>query len=123
MEGREEGEDGKGPGRPSTSNTEENVEKIGEIVWKDRRFCIQMIAEMVITDKETVRQIHHDQLNMMKVRAKWSRKTLLKNKTTTGKHFALTSWNESQNNRLCLKMSSYVIKLGFLTRIQKRRDN
>jgi hypothetical protein len=32
IEGREEGEDDERPGRPSTTKTEENVEKISEIV-------------------------------------------------------------------------------------------
>jgi hypothetical protein len=32
---------------------------------------------------------------------------------TAGKTFALTSWKESQNNRMCLKMSSHVMKCGF----------
>jgi hypothetical protein len=36
MESREEVEDNKHPGRPSTSKTEKNVEKISEIVRKDR---------------------------------------------------------------------------------------
>jgi hypothetical protein len=36
MESREKVEDYKCPGRPSTSKTEENVEKIIENVWKDR---------------------------------------------------------------------------------------
>jgi hypothetical protein len=40
MEGREEVEDDERPGHPSTSKTEENVEKISEIVRKDRRLSI-----------------------------------------------------------------------------------
>jgi hypothetical protein len=39
MEGWEEVEDER-PGCPSTSKTEENVEKISEIVWKDRRLSM-----------------------------------------------------------------------------------
>jgi hypothetical protein len=35
MEGREAVEGDERPGRPSTSKTEENVEKTSEIVWKD----------------------------------------------------------------------------------------
>jgi hypothetical protein len=70
MEGRGEVEDDKRPGSPSASKTEENVEKIIEIVWKDRRLSIRMIAEMVNMDREMVRQILHDQMNMRKVCAK-----------------------------------------------------
>jgi transposase len=76
MEDREEVEDDERPGRPSTSKTEENVEKISEIVRKDRRLSIRMISEMVNMDKETVRQIFHDRLNMRKVCAKLVPKNL-----------------------------------------------
>jgi hypothetical protein len=40
------------------------------IVWKDRYLIIRMIAKMVNMDKEMVRQILHDQLNVRKVCAK-----------------------------------------------------
>jgi hypothetical protein len=76
MNGWEEVEEGEHPGCPSTSKTEENVEKISEIVWKDQRLSIRMIAEMVNMDKEMVRQILHDQLNMRKVCAKMVPKNL-----------------------------------------------
>jgi hypothetical protein len=64
MEGREEVEDDESPGRPSASKTEEYVKKISEIVKKDRCLSIRMIAGIVNVDKETVRQILHDQLNI-----------------------------------------------------------
>jgi hypothetical protein len=54
MNVREEVEEDDRPGRPSTSKTEENVEKIGEIIQKDRRLSIRMIAEIVNMDKEMV---------------------------------------------------------------------
>jgi hypothetical protein len=69
-------EDDEHPGRPSTSKTKENIEKISETVWKDRRLSTQMIAEMVNMNKEMVRQILHNQLNMRKVCAKMVPKNL-----------------------------------------------
>jgi histone-lysine N-methyltransferase SETMAR len=69
-EGREDVEDDDRSGRPCTSKTDENVQKVEEIVRNDRRLSIRMIAEMVHIDKETVRQILHDNLNMTKVCAK-----------------------------------------------------
>ena len=69
-EGREDVEDDERSGRPCTSKTDENVQKVEEIVRNDRRLSIRMIAEMVHIDKETVRQILHDNLNMTKVCAK-----------------------------------------------------
>jgi ribosome-binding protein aMBF1 (putative translation factor) len=118
MEGWDKVEDDERPGRPSTSNTEENVEKISKTVRKDRCLSIRMIAEMVNVEKETVRQILHDQLNMRKICAKTVHKTSLRNKKTTRKTFALTSWNESQNSLMNLKMSSHVMKHGIFNTIQ-----
>ncbi|XP_060833661.1 protein GVQW3-like [Rhopalosiphum padi] len=69
-EGREEVEDNQRVGRPCSSKTNDNISKINEIVRKDRRLSIRMIAEMVNINKETVRQILHDELNMTKVCAK-----------------------------------------------------
>ncbi|XP_064486050.1 protein GVQW3-like [Ornithodoros turicata] len=69
-EGWENVEDDERPGRPVTATTEEVVEKINAIVRNDRRLSIPMIAEMVNVDKQPVRQILHEQLNMRKIRAK-----------------------------------------------------
>lgn len=69
-EGREDIEDDPRPGRPRTSKTDDNIEKIGEIVRNDRRRSIRAIAEIANIDKETVRQILHDNLDMKKVCAK-----------------------------------------------------
>jgi hypothetical protein len=49
-EGREElGDD------PSTAKTDANIEKVGEIDWKNRRLSIRAVAELINIDKETVR--------------------------------------------------------------------
>jgi hypothetical protein len=55
---------------------------------------IRMIAKMVNMHKETVGQILHDQLNTRKVCAKKVPKDLNQEQMTTGKTFALTSWND-----------------------------
>jgi hypothetical protein len=111
-------EDVERPGRPSTSKTEENVQKICETVSKDRRLSIRMMAEMVNMDKETSRQILHNQLNMRTVCAKIVPKNLTQEQRENRRTFALASWNESQN-RMSLKMSSHVLKRGFFNTIQK----
>ena len=46
-EGREEVEDDEHPGRPSTSKTDQNIQKISDIVHKDQRLSVRMIADMV----------------------------------------------------------------------------
>jgi transposase len=75
-EGRESTEDDQRPGRPVSISTPQKVAQINEIVRKDRRVSIRMIAETVNADKETVRKILHDELNMKKVCAKLVPKNL-----------------------------------------------
>jgi hypothetical protein len=58
------------PGRPSTSKRDANIEKIGEIVRQNRRLSIRAVAELINTDKETVRLILHNNFNMKKVCSK-----------------------------------------------------
>ena len=61
-ERREEGGDDQRPGRPGTSKTEANV----EIVRQNRRLSIRAVAELINTDKETVRQILRNNFSMKK---------------------------------------------------------
>ena len=44
QDGREDVEDYERPGRPSTSITDENVEKLKEMVMNDRRIIIKEVA-------------------------------------------------------------------------------
>jgi len=63
-EGREEIGDDQRPGRPSTSKTGENIEIVGEIFRQNRRLSIRAVVELINIDKETVRQILHNNFNM-----------------------------------------------------------
>ncbi|GFS78965.1 protein GVQW3 [Trichonephila clavipes] len=85
-DGRQDVEDDSRPGRPSTSKTEENVEKVASLIRSDRRLSIRAIAETVNIDKECVRQILHDNLNMQKVRAKMVPKILTFEQQATRKN-------------------------------------
>jgi len=53
--GREEIGDDQCPGRPSTSKTEANIGKVGEIVRQNPHLSIRAVAELINIDKETVR--------------------------------------------------------------------
>jgi len=66
-EGREEIGDDQRRGRPSTSKTDANIEKVGEIVRQNRRLSIRADAELINIDKETFLQILHNNFNMKKV--------------------------------------------------------
>ncbi|KAJ8946884.1 hypothetical protein NQ318_008240 [Aromia moschata] len=63
-EGRETTEDDPCPGRPSTSITDENIENSGKIIREDRRLSIRELVEITGIDKECVRQILHESLEL-----------------------------------------------------------
>jgi len=75
-EGREEIGDAQRPGRPSTSKTDANIEKVGENVRQNRRLSIPAVAELINMHKETVRQILHNNFNMKKVYSKMMQRFL-----------------------------------------------
>ncbi|EFN86290.1 Putative uncharacterized protein FLJ37770, partial [Harpegnathos saltator] len=57
QDGREDVENDSRPNRPSTSKTNENIEKVDNLIRSDRRVTIRAIAETVGIDKECVKQI------------------------------------------------------------------
>jgi len=75
-EGRESVTDEEGSGRPATSRTEENIANVRQIVRENRRLTVRSIAEQVNIDRETVRNILTEDLDMRKVCAKMVPKEL-----------------------------------------------
>jgi len=69
-EGRENVTDEERSGRLATSRTEENIAKIRQIVHENRRLTVRSIAEQVNIDRETVRKILTEDLDIRKVCAK-----------------------------------------------------
>ena len=63
-------------GRPATSRTEEKIAKVRQIVRENRRMTIRAIAEQVNIDRETVRKILTEDLDMRQVCAKMVPKEL-----------------------------------------------
>ena len=68
--GREDIGNDQRPSHPSTSKTDANIEKVREIVRQNRRLRIQAVAALFNIDKETVRQILHNNFNKKKVCSK-----------------------------------------------------
>ena len=64
--GREEIGDYQRPCRLSTSQTDANIEKVGEFFRQNRRLSIQAVAELINIDKETVQQILRNSFDMKK---------------------------------------------------------
>lgn len=61
---REDVGDNVHPGGPSTSKTDENIEKVGNLVRSNHRLTICLIAETVGIGQVCVKQIFHNNLNM-----------------------------------------------------------
>jgi hypothetical protein len=57
LDGRESIEDDPRPGRPVSIRTEENIQKVRNLVNEDRRIATNMITDMLNINKETARNI------------------------------------------------------------------
>jgi len=75
-EGRGSVTDEESSGRPATNRTEGNIAKVSQIVRENRRLTLRSIAEQVNIDRETVRKILTENLDMRKVCAKMVPKEL-----------------------------------------------
>ena len=61
------------PGRPKTLTTPEIIDLIHELILEDRRISAKSIAEQLGISRERVGSIIHEDLDMWKLTAKWSR--------------------------------------------------
>ena len=68
--GREEIDDHPRPGRPCSSKTGANIEKVDKIIRENHRLSIRVVSEFTGIDKESVRQILYESINMNKVCSK-----------------------------------------------------
>ena len=75
-EGREGVTDEERSGRPATSRIEENITKVRHILHENRLRTVRTIAEQLNIDRETVRKILTEDLDMRKVCAKMVPKEL-----------------------------------------------
>ncbi|GFX16250.1 protein GVQW3 [Trichonephila clavipes] len=75
-EGRESIENEPRSGRPSVSETAENVVRVQDLVRSDRRLTVRMIEEELNLNHTTVHQISTNELKMRKICAKMVPKNL-----------------------------------------------
>ena len=75
-EKREDVEDDSRSERPSMSRTEDNVERVKQIVHGDRRLTVRMIADELEINRDSVWKIITEDLGMRKIRAKMTPKLL-----------------------------------------------
>jgi len=74
--GRQSVTDEERSGRPATSRTEENIAKIHQTVRENHRLTVKSIAQQMNINRETVRKIITEDLDMRKVCAKMVSKEL-----------------------------------------------
>ena len=77
-EGREECEDDQRSGRPVTSKTDSNINRVKQLVRADRRLTVRMICEELSIGRDTVWKILTENLKMRKLCAKMVPKILSK---------------------------------------------
>ena len=70
VEGRKDVEDDPKSGKPCTSTTDTNIEKVRQLVRSDYRLTICVIANEVEMDEDTIRTVLVDTLGLQKVSAK-----------------------------------------------------
>jgi len=64
------------PGRPKTVTTPEIIDRIHELILEDSRTSAKSIAEQLGISRERVGSIIHEDLDMLKLYAKWIPKCL-----------------------------------------------
>jgi len=69
-EGRDSVTDEEGSGQSATSRTEENIANVRQIVRENRQLTLKSMPEQVNIDRETVKKILSEDLDMRKVCAK-----------------------------------------------------
>jgi len=77
LEGREQVEDKPRVGRPSTSKTDHNVERVRSPVRSDHRLTLRMISSELNLNQFTIHQILTQDLDMRKMSAKMVPKNLI----------------------------------------------
>ena len=70
LKGRESCADDERPGRPRSSVTERNIENVRCVVRNDRTLGVRAIGEAANLDRESVRRIFTEELQMRKICAK-----------------------------------------------------
>ena len=64
------------PGRPTSSKTRSNIERVQTILYEDRRITLRGLEERVGISKSTLHSIITEDLEMSKVAARWVPKLL-----------------------------------------------
>jgi hypothetical protein len=99
LDGRENVEDEPRPGRPCTSNTEENVTKMKDLVRSDRRLTVRMISSVLNSNRQTVHEILTSEMGMQKICAKLVPKILTNEQKENRRNVCLDLLERIENDK------------------------
>ena len=103
QDGREDVEYDERPGRPSTSTTDENVEKVKEMVMNDRRITIREFADDFGISTGSCHEIFSNVLGIKRMAAKFVPKLLNLEQKQRRMEVAQESLNEVNHDAELLK--------------------
>jgi len=96
-EGRESVKDDDRPGCPRTAATDDSIEKVRDVIRKDRRLGVRAVTEEVNMDRERVRRILSEELYMRKFCAKMVPKVLSDEQKERRKEMCLDLFKSIEN--------------------------
>ena len=85
------------PGCPCTAVTDDDIEKVRDVIRKDRRLSVRAVDEEVSLDRESVRRILREELNMRKFCAKMVPKLLSDEQRESRKELCLDLLLRTEN--------------------------
>jgi len=99
LEGWEQVEDKPRAGRPSTSKTDDNVERVRSLVRSDCRLMLRMISSELNLNLFTVHQILKQDLDMKKCGPRWFQRTSRLSRRPIGGMCVLIFWTALRGNQ------------------------
>jgi len=92
-------------GRPCTSETDENVTKVRDLVGYDRRLTVRMISSVLNLNRQTVHEILTCKLDMQNICAKLVRKILTNEQKENRRNVCLDLLERTENGKKISNMS------------------
>ncbi|XP_042236972.1 protein GVQW3-like [Homarus americanus] len=110
-EGRETVKDDDRPGRPRTAVTDDKIEKIRDMIRKNRRLGVRAIAEKVNLDRESVRRILKEELNMTRIKSVLKGTNFLSEEEVKAKTMELLNSLTEHDLRNCFELWQHRMQL------------
>jgi len=111
-------------GRPSTSKTAENVERVRSAINKNRRLTVRELEEDFGISKNIVNRILTEDLEMYRVIAKFVPRVLTEDQKNSRVEIVEdNSWNPSTKILSCLEGLLLAMKHGFMATTLKQKHN